>query len=82
MIIDATGTYCAENILYLRKKYCVSRRALANLLDMSEQILKAIETKSQPPIFFHQRLDRLQDIFAIPLEEILHKDLSSQQNNP
>ncbi|MBO5953411.1 MAG: helix-turn-helix transcriptional regulator [Oscillospiraceae bacterium] len=78
MIVETTGTYCIKNICYLRKKYAISRRGLAKLIGMSEYTLKEMEEELRNPVFLHQQLERLCDIFEVSLEELLHKDLSGE----
>ena len=76
MKIEVTGTKCAKNILYLRKKYCVSRRGLAKLMGMNEYELKGIEEERLYPVFQHPQLMRVGEIFGLPIEDIIYRDLS------
>ena len=78
MIVDMTGSYCAGNIRYLRKKYCVSRRALARLIKMNEIELREIEAGRFRPAFPYPQLKRLCDIFEIPVNALIRKDLSAE----
>ena len=51
--IEVTGSYCAKNIRYLRKKYSVSLRGLARLMGMNEFTLKEIEEERRCAILSH-----------------------------
>ena len=66
MLIEYNDSHhLGENIMFLRKKFALSRRALAKLLDISESQLKQIEL-GEPPYFVDSSfLCRLCNFFGI-----------------
>ena len=78
MIVDMTGSYCAGNIRHLRKKYSVSRRGLARLIGINEIELREIEAGRLRPAFPYQQLKRLCNIFEIPIDVLIQRDLSAE----
>lgn len=55
-----------RNIQLLRKKYALSRRALANLLGTNDIVLKMIEEENLPPVLSSKMVRRLSEIFPLP----------------
>ena len=82
MIIDVTGSFCAANIRYLRKKYCVSRRGLARLIGMSEITLRDIEAETFMTVFRYREFRRLCAVFDMTIEQLVHCDLAAGQTEP
>ena len=80
MLIEVNGSSCIENIRYLRKKYAVSRRALAKLAGMSEITLRMLEEGTIAPIFRNRELKRMCSVFDVSLEDFIEKDLSEPKN--
>ena len=78
MIIELNDNTCPDNIVYLRKKYAVSRRGLARLSGIREDTLRRIENHVDPPIFEYTVLRRICTIFQVPLEDLIGKDLSAK----
>lgn len=65
----------SQNIVWLRKRYCLSKKAMARLLQISVRSLTRIEQGNFPPrvtveIFFH-----VEDHFGIPPQVILTRQL-------
>ena len=80
MIIELTGTLCAENIRYFRTEYALSYTALARLIGMSPYKLRLIERGEYYPIFSYSELRRLCLVLDVKLEELTDVDFS--QNPP
>ena len=68
MLIEYNPKYHtpARNIRLLRKKYYLSRRALAKLVGISEVHLKHIEAEENAPVFDSAVFSRLMQVFPIP----------------
>ena len=75
MLIEVTGTYCVSNIKYLRRKYSLSRKALAKLIGIRFSLLKMIEEGESVEIFSHWELERLCAVFDVPKEILMHQNL-------
>ena len=75
MLIEVTGTYCVSNIKCLRKKYSVSRKALAKLIGIRISLLKMIEEGKSAEIFSCREIDRICAVFDVPKEDLIHKEL-------
>ena len=77
MIIEISIPTFGRNINYLRKKYHLSRRALAALVGISIRLLNRIEQAEPELRLHHDALIRFRDIFSIPLEDLIHANLFS-----
>lgn len=72
MLIEYNGNHpVGQNILRLRKKYCLSRRALAKLLGVNEITLRELERGTSLPVIADTTLCRLCQIFAVEPEELV-----------
>ena len=78
MIVEISLPTFGRNVRYLRKKYHLSRRALAALTGISTRQLARIEGEETELQLSHDTLVRFREIFAIPLEDIIHADLCQQ----
>ena len=73
MLIDLGDKYFPHNLIYLRKKYALSRKALARLIGISEYRLEAIEKGTCRPAVEFYSLRRLQIIFNLTTNELGHR---------
>ena len=80
MIIHLGSAYFPKNLIYLRKKYALSRRALARLTGLSEYRLEAIEKELCYPEVNASVLSRFRDIFQLTTEDLAYTDL--EHNDP
>ena len=78
MFVNIQDTKLLENVVYLRKRYSVSRRGLARLIGMSEYTLKDMEEGVGLPVIFEDELSRLCLIFETDCETLLHTDMSKK----
>ena len=76
MIIETGDGTFSRNLRYLRLKNRLSLRALAKHLDISVYSLKKLEESSSGAVFTDQTLRRLCEVFRVPMEDILHRELS------
>lgn len=67
-------TFC-RNVTWLRKRYYLSRRALAALTGLSEYTLTCMEKREQPLEMPFETLERLSGIFDVSVEDLVHTDL-------
>ena len=79
MLIEFHTDICSRNILYLRKKYSVSRRALARLTGISEYTLQRYENGAFPQIYTDCQLKRLCAVFGLPLDALTQEYLAHPQ---
>ena len=75
MLIEIGNDICIQNIIVLRNKYTVSRRALAKLIDIPEFDLRCMEQGKIPTVFTHEQLVRISQVFNIPIEEFINKHI-------
>ena len=71
MLIDLNNTYFSGNIRYLRKRFHLSRRALAALAGISPRELRRIE-KAKVSVDYAVAA-RFRDIFGLPMEVLFHE---------
>ena len=76
MIIEMSGDTFANNLRYLRKKYELSRQALAKLIGISAQTLKNIETGTVYPALDIKAFRRLCEVFQVDANDLAQTDLS------
>ena len=69
-------TRLGRNILFLRKKYSLSRKALACLIGISVYTLKDWEEEKSKPILRHDQLNRIATIFELTGEDLVNKELN------
>ena len=55
MLIEMGNDIFIQNIIVLRNKYTVSRRALAKLIDIPEFDLRCMEEGRIPTVFTHEQ---------------------------
>lgn len=77
MIIYLGKEYFPKNLVYLRKKYALSRRALSRLSGIPEYQIKWIEEGGFYPEITSVSLRRLRQIFHLETEDLMDKDLST-----
>ena len=73
--IDSSGFF-SDNLIYLRKKYCLTRRSLAKLTGINEYTLKGIEDGTLPKVLNHVQLKRICQVLDVKLEVLLDSALS------
>lgn len=78
MKILLSDDYFTDNLIYLRKKYALSRRALARLIGTTEALLKGIEDKTFYPELPIEAYQRLCEVFHIESNDLATKDLTSE----
>lgn len=66
MLIELPDTKLGKNIFVLRKKYYLSRRALASLTGISEYTLRDWEEEWCNPIITWEQLKRIAVILIFP----------------
>ena len=76
MMIEYGDTTLGRNIAYLRKKYGISRTALANLTGIGYHQLKNWEAERCRPVIDYYELKRLCAIFDLAPSSLVHEDLS------
>lgn len=79
MIIHLGNEFFPKNLIYLRKKYALSRRALARLTGIPEYRIKGIEEGTCYPEVSASGLRRLREIFQLETEDLAGKDLSCNE---
>ena len=75
MIIEIGSNVCIQNILFLRRKYNISRRGLAKLIGMHEYTLRNMEEEQIPTTFTREQLERLSQIFNLSYEEFVNQKI-------
>ena len=76
MIIVMNGDTLGKNLSYLRKKYALSRRALANLSGAQEDVLKGIEDGSLSPELPIEVFQRMCQIFNLSPDDLAQVNLA------
>lgn len=76
MIIVMSDDVFRKNLIYLRKKYSVSRRALAKLIGASEWVLQCIEEGTAYPEMQIESFQRICEVFHIHSADLTQIDLS------
>ena len=72
MLIDLNNTYLPGNIRYLRRRFHLSRRALAALAGIPLRELRQMEGKAPPPVDYAVAV-RFCEIFGLSMELLFHK---------
>lgn len=67
--------HISRNVRFLRKKYSLSRRALARLVGISEFRLERIEEGTAVPVISDAVLRRLCQVFDVDSEELLFRSI-------
>ena len=75
MLIEMGNNICIENILFLRKKYHISRRGLAKLIGIREYLLRNMEEGRIPAVFTREQLIRISQIFSLSLDELINQPI-------
>lgn len=75
MIIEMGDDTFAKNLIYLRKKHRMSRKALASSIGISQYVLKAIENGVTYPALPLDSFDRICQVFQISPDDLVHTDL-------
>ena len=60
-----------ESILALRKQYFLSRRAMAELIGISERTLKGLEEQTCEPVLPLSALNRLEKVFELDINDLI-----------
>ena len=76
MLIELPDTTFGRNIFYLRKKYKLSRTAIAKLTGISTYTLKDWEEGKRKPILTYDQINRISVIFDLPSEDLIYKDFN------
>ncbi len=76
MPITVTNDLFGKNLLFLRKKYSLSRLALARLLGTAEVLVKLWETCQVYPTLSPDTVERICDLFRIDSKTLFEKELS------
>ena len=72
MLIDLNNTYLPGNIRYLRRRFHLSRRALAALAGISLLDLCRMEKKGDKPVDYTVAT-RFSEIFGLSIEMLFNK---------
>ena len=75
MLIEYPDTVLGRNLLFLRKKYHLSRKALSKLTGISVYTLKDWEEEKIAPVIQWEQLKRISVIFDISTERLVHRNL-------
>ena len=75
MIINLGSEHFPKNLIYLRKKYALSRKSLAKLIGIPENRLCAIEKGLCYPEVDIAVLNRLCQIFQLTADDLSHINL-------
>ena len=75
MFITVTNDVFGKNLLFLRKKYRLSRLALAKLMGTAQVLIAAWEECRVYPTLAPDTLDRLCTIFQVDCAALLHAHL-------
>ena len=75
MLIEMGDTRLGRNILFLRKKYYLSRKALACLVGISVHSLKDWEVEKSKPIIRYDQLKRIAAIFNLSVEALVNEEI-------
>ena len=75
MLIEMSDTMLGRNMLFLRRKYHISRKGLSCLTGISVYTLKDWEEERVIPVIQWEQLNRISEVFNIPGEDLVHKDL-------
>ena len=76
MIIEMSGDTFPNNLIFLRKKYALSRRALAKLIGLPEITLVRIENGTCVPAMPAEAFMRTCEVFHIDPDSLAQTDLS------
>ena len=75
MPIEMGNNICIQNIIFLRKKYNISRRGLAKLIGIREYVLRNMEEGRIPTVFTREQLIRISQIFSLSLDELINQPI-------
>lgn len=75
MLIEMSDTVFGRNILYLRKKYKLSRTALCNLTEINYYFLRDWEEEEDIAVLTWKQMKRLCAVFDISAESLAHTEL-------
>ena len=75
MQIEMGNNICIQNIIFLRKKYNISRRGLAKLIGIREYVLRNMEEGRLPTVFTREQLIRISQIFSLSLDELINQPI-------
>ena len=75
MLIEMGNNICIENILFLRKKYHISRRGLAKLIGIREYMLRNMEEGRIPTVFTREQLMRISPLFNLSLDKLVNQQI-------
>lgn len=82
MLIQPNTITLGRNLQALRKHYHISTLALAKLTGMPEGTICAMERGFCIPPIPAERLGRICQVFNIPLEDLLHRELAGLVHLP
>lgn len=77
MIIEMSGDTFAKNLVYLRKKYGLSRRTLGKLVGISPLALENIEKGINRPAVRLEVFQRLCEVFHLDSDTLAQINLST-----
>ena len=78
MLPPDQGAMLSRNLRYLRKKKGLTQKNLVTLTGISLPILRSMERGRVIPTLTEARLKDLAMIFSVSVEELLHRDLASE----
>ena len=78
MLIEPGNHPFCDNIRYLKKRYCLSRRAFARLIGVSEYTITDWETGLVPAVLYHETCKRICAVFDIQVEQLFHSYLDPE----
>ena len=77
MLIEPGNYPFCDNIRYLKKRYCLSRRAFARLVGVSEYTIQDWEEGSVPAVLDYETCKRICALFGVTVEQLLNVPLES-----
>lgn len=79
MIIETSGDTLSKNLVYLRTKYALSRRALAKLIGISPYTLQGIENGTLYPALSAGAFTRICEVFHVSPDTLAQTDLTIER---
>ena len=77
MLIEPGNYPFCENIRYLKKRYCLSRRAFARLIGVFEYTIADWEAGTVPAVLDYKTCKRICAVFDVKMEQLLNVPLES-----
>ena len=79
MLIEPGNHPFCDNIRYLKKRYCLSRRAFARLIGVSEYTVRDWEAGTAPVVLRYETCKRICAVFDVKPEDLIDRKIKQQQ---